>query len=245
MSKLKHQKKRIKIHKRAIRAIIILCFTIILVSVWQIFQVQSIEVLDLKHVEEGMILEWVEEGRYASSSLYLFWRHNHGDIELPPGVEDIEFHLRAPWAVQFVIYEKLVVACILHEGNFIFFDQDGMVLLITDELREEVPMIRGLDVGQVYLHQTLPVEDQQVFQTILETTQTLRRHELYPDSIVCEGRNINLYFGDIRVQLGHENLSERIIQIPPILSELYGESGVLHLEHFDSTTRNISFIPTP
>ena len=55
---------------------------------------------------------------------------------------------------------------------------------------------------------------------------------------------MNLYFGDICAKLGRSNFGEKVMQLPMVLEKLQekGETaGVLHLEHYTSDSKSISF----
>lgn len=56
-----------------------------------------------------------------------------------------------------------------------------------------------------------------------------------------EDDGINLYFGDICVQLGTDITTEKMAQISPIIAKLEGKSGVLHLEHYENDSNVITF----
>ena len=52
---------------------------------------------------------------------------------------------------------------------------------------------------------------------------------------------MNLYFGEICVQLGKMNFDEKLTQLPPILEKLEGKKVTLHLELYSELSNSISF----
>ena len=69
----------------------------------------------------------------------------------------------------------------------------------------------------------------------------MKNYNLTPDRIVYEDDGINLYFGDICVQLGTDITTEKMAQISPIIAKLEGKSGVLHLEYYENDSNVITF----
>ena len=69
----------------------------------------------------------------------------------------------------------------------------------------------------------------------------VKKNEIAPDKIVWEENSMNLYFGEICVELGKMNYDVKIAELPPILSTLEGKVGVLRMEHYSETGDSISF----
>ena len=63
------------------------------------------------------------------------------------------------------------------------------------------------------MHSKLPVEDEQVFDLLLDLTQLLYKYDIDVEKInISKGLEIKLYLGNVRVELGtDENLSEENI----------------------------------
>ena len=59
--------------------------------------------------------------------------------------------------------------------------------------------------------------------------------------IVCEGDEICLDIGKIRVCLGKNVSAEQMAQVPPILEKLGGREGILHLENYSEMRGTITF----
>ena len=106
-----------------------------------------------------------------------------------------------------------------------------------------LPEIRGIDTDGITLNATITSVDGSVFQTILTLNKLLDKQEIHPEVVdIDEDGGMTLYFGNIRVQLGRDSmLEEKIARAAAILPQLSGMSGVLHLENFDSNTKNIVF----
>ena len=93
------------------------------------------------------------------------------------------------------------------------------------------------------MHEKLPIENQNVFEEILDITQLLSKYQLGADRIFFDSEyNVYLYFDEIEVSLGKEDfIDEKIIQLQYILPELSGKKGILEMKDFDDDTKNITF----
>lgn len=235
------KKPKKKSHKLYALIIIILGFAILMLTVLVLFHTQSVAVSGNEYASDAELISWVNEDEYAVNTLYLLAKYRWGDPVLPPYIESVEVGLKNPWTFSMRVVEKKIMGGILQGNNYVYFDKDGFVVLITPDMREGIPHVEGLQTGEVQLYHTLEVENKSIFQNILDVTEMIAECELTPDRIECSGEDINLYFGNIRVLLGTGNMKNKILQISPILEKLEGQMGTLHLEHYSDSSQSISF----
>ena len=114
---------------------------------------------------------------------------------------------------------------------------------------DEVPRIEGIDVvlSEVKEFSQLPVTDKKIFSNVLDVTKEVQNNGLTPDRILFEDGEATLVFGNIKVVLGQDNMTEKIAQIQPILEKLAEKhpdiTGVLHLENYSKDNQVINFQP--
>jgi len=221
--------------------IIVLAAACLVVLFLMLFQVRKIEVSGNTYMPEAEVAEWIQSDRYATNSFYIWAKYKFTEPTEHPSLEAVEVKLKNPWTVSVRIYEKKMVGFVYYENDFVYFDREGKVLAKDLEFRDGVPLIEGLIVSGAELYETLPVEDETIFETILEATQMLAKYEMRADRIVCLDSELYLYFGSICARVGNINLENRIIQIPPILEELGDKRGLLHLENYQNADSLISF----
>lgn len=224
-------------------AITVLLLTIINITLATLLltQVQGIEVKGTKHSTESDIVAWIKEDPLTINSLYMLWKFRVGHYTLPVYLEDVDVSLTAPWKVKVKVREKRIIGCILVNDSYVYFDADGLVLKAGDEYDEEFPLIEGLTVKEAELLKYLDVENQKVFSYIVKVTEKIEGTDLSPDRLVWEDDSMNLYFEQVCVKLGKSNFGEKVLQLPPILNELEGKHGTLHMEHYTEGSKNISF----
>ena len=136
-----------------------------------------------------------------------------------------------------------------YDGAYLYFDRTGTAVLRTKKIIEGVPHIEGLmfDSAKAKIGKKLPVEDDSIFEKIVEVSKNLKKYNLTPDRMGCTDGGVQIYFEIVQVSLGNGNYEEKLRQVEPILkklTELYpGKAGVLHLENYDAESESITFVP--
>lgn len=240
MKKKRKKKSRVGYYLYAI-VVLILTIAIILVSAFLLTYVQKIEVKGTQYCTEDEILACIKEDPYTMNSLYTFWKYKAGGFQFPNTVEHVKIGFNAPWELKITVDEKDIVGCILSEQEYVYFSKDQTVIWKGSEMLDGIPVVEGLTVGAIREDEPLQIENEKVFSYIINISNEIQKNKLYPDRIVWEDDSMNLYFSQICVQLGKLNFDEKVVQLPPILDKLEGQSGVLHMEHYSDVSTGISF----
>ena len=157
---------------------------------------------------------------------------------LIPFVDDYKLVFHGPTKLEVIVYEKDIVGYVSDMSSYMYFDRDGIVVESSSSKLEGVPWITGLHFGQLILHRPLPVEDQTVFQDILNLTQQLSLHQLSVDRIEYNShKKATLYMGEMEVTLGDDtNIDSKISVLSDILAaqpQLVGIPGAVSYTHLD------------
>ena len=171
-----------------------------------------------------------------SANPFVFWFTSRfkEHVEIP-FVEDYDVELDGLSHFNVTFYEKSLVGYVEYMGSYKYFDKDGIVVESSSRLIEGVPFVTGIDVDYIVLHSKLPVEDDKVFDVLLDITQLLNKYEIDVDKIFISNElEIRLYLNKIRVELGtKKDLSEKIMDLRDILPNLSDVSGVLDMKILD------------
>lgn len=244
---MKKKKKRRKIWPvvlGVLAALIILAAAAVL-----LFRTRTVEVEGNSYYSDNTIATWVQRDKLSVNSLYILVQYNYLDPELPAGVEKLSVSLKNPWTVRVTVEEKEMAGYVDYDSSYLYFDRTGMAVLKTKKQMEGVPYIEGLafDASKVEIGSTLPVEDDSIFEKIVDASRYLKKYSLTPDRISCAEGDVRLYFGVVEVLLGDDGYEEKLQQVSPILeklTELYPDTaGTLHLENYDSDSESIPFVP--
>ncbi len=238
----KRRKKKSKIGYY-LYAVVILALTItnITLATLLITHVQSIEVSGTTYSQQNDIVSWVKEDPLTVNSLYTLFKFKTGSYKLPVYLEKVNVTLAAPWKVKVKVTEKEIIGCLANDNSYIYFDEEGLVLHITTEYNNAVPVIEGLEIKNPKKFKKLQVDNEKVFDYFVSVTKEIEKNELTPDRLVWEEDGMNLYFEKVCVKLGKNNFGIKVLQLTTLLAELEGKDGTLHLEHYTSESNKISF----
>lgn len=197
------------------------------------------------HYTADEIKEMVLGDRFDGNSLYLSMKYRMKGMENIPFVSAMDVQILSPDTIRITVYEKSLAGYVEYLGRYMYFDKDGVVVEASTEQTAGIPLVTGLDFDHVVLYEPLPVENTEVFGQILDTTQMLKKYDLSADRIYFNSDSaMTIYFGDVRVGIGaRENMDDKFMFLTQNLDKLAGESGVLRLEHYDESTRSVTFEP--
>lgn len=223
--------------------IVILIIVVILTFFLDKYKVTKVKVTGNEHYTEEQIKEMVMTGGLSNNSVYLSLKYKDKEISGIPFIESMSVEVLSPDSILITVYEKALAGCVEYLGNYMYFDRKGIVVESSTEMTKGIPHVTGLKYGYVVLYKELPVENDEIFQNILNITQLFDKYELAADRMHFDKKlNVTLYFEEVKVSLGsNESIDEKIMQISHILPELSGKKGELHMENFKSGTENITF----
>lgn len=209
------------------------------------YTVTTVHVEGNVHYTNEEIIDMVMEGRYGNNSLLLSLKYKNKSILGVPFVEKMDISVMDPHTIKIEVYEKALAGYVEYLEHYMYFDKDGIVVESSLEKTPGIPQVTGLDFDHVVLYEPLPVEDKEVFRSILSITQLVNKYNLSTDRIYFgSDGSLTLYFGEVRVLLGTgDNLDEKIMKLQYMLPELSGKKGTLRMENYTEDTKNIPFEP--
>lgn len=195
------------------------------------------------HYTDEEIVNMVMVDKLDHNSLYLSLKYQDKSITDIPFIEKMDVNIVSPDTIRINVYEKAIAGYISYLGRYMYFDRDGIIVESSLETTDGVPQVMGLDFNSVVLYQRLPIDNTDVFEEILDITQLLSKYNLNADKIFFDkDYNVYLYFDDVEVTIGtNSHIDEKIIQLQYILPKLEGKSGILDMEDYDGTSKNIIF----
>lgn len=230
-----------------IRAGILAALVLGVLIVLALFHVRKVEVHGNTRHSGNEIAAGLTEDFLSQNTLYLLWKYRKGTVpETLPYLGSFSIRMKSPSTVEVQVTEKDVVGCI-DQGDYIYFDQSGLVLEISDELFDGIPVVTGVSTDEAVLYQKLPTKSSAQLRTILSLTQLLAGQGLSAKEIrFGENMDITVYIGSVEATLGQdEYLEEKIANLRAILERLDGqESGTLHLESFTGKNESFPFTPS-
>ena len=224
-------------------AVVILLLTVtnIVIATLLLTYVQRFRITGTVNSQKSQIEKWIREDALTANSLYTYFKFKTGAYQLPDYLLGVDVTFGAPWEICVAVEEKQIVGCLVKNNEYVYFDEEGFVLKTSTEYDNNVPLIEGVEVETAELFQYMEAEDEKIFSYIVNFIEEIQEHDLQPERIVWEEESLNLQFGEICVWLGKTNYEEKLMELPPILEKLSGNSGVLHMEHYTAGTSSINF----
>ncbi len=198
------------------------------------------------HYTEEEIKAIVMDGFLGDNSLYLSWKYKNKGIEGIPFVDVVDVNILAPDTIKIIVYEKTLTGYVQYLDSCVYFDKDGYVVESSKVRTVGVPQILGMDFDHVVIGERLPVEDDGIFNDILDITRLLKKYDLTANKIVFNALGeLLVYFGNVKVALGSDDatLEDKLMLLPGMLPELDGKKGILQMQTYDEDSGRYVFKP--
>ena len=234
--------------------LILLVLMLLLIGVLSL-RVQEITVTGNEYYTEEEIEEILFSDGWDRNPLVIWLSQRLGRYEDIPFIEKYQIKLTGPVSVNVILYEKSLVGYVEYLGSYLYFDEDGLVVESSTKPYGSVPRVTGLGVTYIVLGEVLPVEDEELFQVLLQISQFLvsttvdwngEETDLIDlvDQIDFDiSGDVSCYVEEIIISLGgSDSLEGKLQEMADILPELYGLNGTLHLETYDETNTSPWYI---
>ncbi len=226
-----------------IAAVILAAMLGIVIFLGEFFMVKTVIVDGNIHYSDEEIQEMVLGGKLGKNSLYLTLKYHNKQIEDVPFIETMDVAIVSYDTVKITVYEKTMAGYVEYMNQYFYFDKDGTVVESSNIKTLDIPQIKGLDFDHIVLLEKLPVEDETIFNHILDISQLLDKYGISAEQIYFDkDYKITLYFGDAKIKLGSTDyIDEKIMKLKMILPSIEDKKGTLRMENYTSDTSNVTF----
>lgn len=226
---------------------IVLSLAAVLAAVVFFANITSVTVTGNKKYSAEQIERLLFDSRWGKNSLYCYYQSQFQPHKQIPFIEDYDIVFQGPFSVEIIVYEKSVVGYVSYMSSYMYFDKDGIIVESSSSKLEGIPLVTGLSFGQIVLNRPLPIENQQIFERVMNLTQILTVFSIQTDQIHYDAHGqATLSIGGIEVYLGdNQEMNGKIARLADILPELSGLTGTLYLDTYDENNEDkwYSFIP--
>lgn len=233
---------------RKSKIIIFVMAIVVLILVIAVLAIQRIDKDDIviegneKYTKEEMI-EYIFNDEWDRNPFVLYYNTKFGKIKEIPFVDTYEVEITSLDSVKITVYEKKIIGYVSYMGTNMYFDKDGVVVESSLECLEGIPPVTGLEFENIVLNEKLPVEDEDVFNVVLDTTQSLQKYKINADKIyISEDTEVTLYIGKIEVLLGKDSdMNDKIRSLNDMLPNIEGMSGTLDIREYNDNNTGYTF----
>ena len=207
------------------------------------FTVKNVVVEGNFHYTDEEIQEMVLGGTLGRNSLYLTLKYHNKQVEDVPFIETMDVNIVSADTVKITVYEKTMAGFVEYMGQYFYFDKDGTVVESSDVKTLGIPQIKGLKFDHIVLLEKLPVDDETIFNHILDISQLLDKYGIRAEQIYFDNDyKVTLYFGDAKIRLGSTDyIDEKIMKLKMILPSIEDKKGTLRMENYTSDSSNVTF----
>lgn len=210
------------------------------------YTIKTVYVQGNVHYTEEEIKAIVMDGAFGDNSLYLSLKYRDTGVKGIPFIDVLDVDILAPDTIKIMVYEKTLTGYLKYLDAYLYFDKDGEVVESSGIRTLGVPQITGLEFGYVVVGEKLPVENPEIFDSILNVTMLLKKYGLTADKInFSKSGSVTVYFGDVKVSLGNDpaTLEDKLVLLPGFLNTLGGKAGTLRMETYDGDSGKYVFKP--
>ncbi len=214
---------------------------IVILGIFVLFHIQEVVVTGNTYTDTNEIIKVVRDDPYSINTLYIMGKYKLGKGKSLDTLEDIKVGIKNPWTLSVTVTEKPIVGYIETSDGYAYFDIEGRMVYRNHELMSDIPKIEGISAEGLQVNDILEAGDKEQLQQILLATKEAKKQELAVERVMNIENNVYLTMGNIYINLGREVTSEQISQISPIMANLEGQEGTLHLESYSPENDTITF----
>lgn len=231
-----------KLYRILIEAVVVALFIAALVF-FVGFRVTKVQIEGNQYYTDEKIKKMVLDAPNAGNSILVMLTKTEEKTKDAQMIDHVTIKRKNRNTIVVNVKEKQMVGCLEFQGQYVNFDRQGVIQIITDEQMEGVPLIDGLSVKSVKVEQKLKGINSKKLNTILSVGKMLEKSEQKPDRLVFNDMNqLVLYYGEVEIRLGSdENMDEKMNRLSGILPQLEGMEGILHLENITEDTAGVVF----
>lgn len=230
------------------KIVIFISVTLMLILVILVLAVQRIDDKDIfiegnkKYTKEEMI-QYIFDSKWGRNPFVLFYNTKFKETKEIPFVDTYEVEILSLDSVKVTVYEKKMIGYVTYMGTNMYFDKDGMVVENSVEVIEGIPPVTGLEFDRIVLNEKIPVEDEEVFDVVLDITQALDKYEIIVDKIyISEDNEVTLFKENIEVMLGkNKDINDKVRSLNDMMPKLEGLNGTLDIREYNENNTGYTF----
>ena len=180
----------------------------------------------------------------AGNTLWFSWKYRNVTTDTKaPYLSSIQAKIVSPSEVRVIVGEKRLIGYVQYGGNNVYFDADGTVLEITDEVLDGPMLVTGVTMDEPVLFQKLPITGSALLRTMLSISRLMMDSGLEADAIEFdENHNITVTIGNVTVELGQdEYLEEKVSNLATIYPKVANQTGTLNMTAFTGRYETVTF----
>ena len=198
-------------------------------------KIENIKIEGNEYLSDEELEAYIFEDAFDYNPIIFVIRGWFEDKTEIPFVEEYDVTMTSLTSCKVTVYEKSIVGYISYMGTYMYFDKDGIVVENSSQSYESIPQITGVDFENIVLYEEIPVENEKVFDIILDVTQLVDKYDVKAYRInISDTLEVKLYIDNYRVALGNDGrYSEKIATFADIMPNMKNIPGELNMTEYD------------
>lgn len=224
--------------KKPILKILIIIASIVLILTFLVFffRVKNIKFEGNTFYSQEKMMEMFQPSFLEWNTLSFFLLEKMHLTPMPEFVREYEVEYMWPGDISIKLYEKTIIAGIVYNNQYIYFDKDGMVLQSANKPVKNIPLFEIKSVTTFSLYTKVKMEDEDLLERIMNLANLFQHYKVSWDKVQFDdSKNVFLYAKNIKVNMGkRENYDEQVSALSSILPQILkrNKKGEIDLSNY-------------
>ena len=211
--------------------ITIICLILVLIVIFNV-KINNIDIVGNEKVNDVQIATHIFASQYDNVSIVLFLKDKFLEKKKIPLVSKYEIEWKTPFSIVINVTENPIIGFVRRDIKNVYFDKNGNICEVSSERKSDVIEVIGISFKNSEVYDKIELNNEKLLNAILNISSFCKENKLPVDLIeVNQDENINVYIGNIEVNLGNiDNMEIKLMRLNDIYPKIVEYSGVLDLK---------------
>ncbi len=209
----------------------IICLILVLIVIFNV-KINNIDIVGNEKVNDVQVATHIFESEYDNVSIVLFLKDKFLEKKKIPLVSKYEIEWKTPFSIVINVTENPIIGFVRRDIKNVYFDKNGNICEVSSDRKNDVIEVIGVSFKNSEVYDKIELNNEKLLNAILNISSFCKENKLPVDLIeVNQDENINVYIGNIEVNLGNiDNMEIKLMRLNDIYPKIVEYSGVLDLK---------------
>ncbi len=209
----------------------IICLILVLIVIFNV-KINNIDIVGNEKVNDVQVVTHIFESEYDNVSIVLFLKDKFLEKKKIPLVSKYEIEWKTPFSIVINVTENPIIGFVRRDIKNVYFDKNGNICEVSSDRKNDVIEVIGVSFKNSEVYDKIELNNEKLLNAILNISSFSKENKLPVDLIeVNQDENINVYIGNIEVNLGNiDNMEIKLMRLNDIYPKIVEYSGVLDLK---------------
>lgn len=208
-----------------------ICLILVLIVIFNV-KINNIDIVGNEKVNDVQVATHIFESEYDNVSIVLFLKDKFLEKKKIPLVSKYEIEWKTPFSIVINVTENPIIGFVRRDIKNVYFDKNGNICEVSSDRKNDVIEVIGVSFKNSEVYDKIELNNEKLLNAILNISSFSKENKLPVDLIeVNQDENINVYIGNIEVNLGNiDNMEIKLMRLNDIYPKIVEYSGVLDLK---------------